>query len=149
MKLDSFRHYFGWLVGLIDKTGMISDRSSLTCLPLDKREGIVRAPKMTGFFEPGKPPGLVFKDGSFLRFKEEVQVAKGGSYVLLSYAYHYDTPDGYYFRYEKLRKPHSDPVFEPQRHLHVWQDAPRFPTHSTCLDEILTLIKVNFFRDKI
>ena len=148
MEFDTFHHYFGWLVGLIDKTKMISDRSSLTCLPLGKHEGVVRAPKISGFFEPSMPPGLVFRDGSYLRFKEEIRI-ENGSYVLLSYAYHYERPDGYYFRYEKLKEPHADPVFEPQCHLHVCQDAPRFPTHSTCLAEVLGLIETNFFRSRV
>lgn len=146
MGFKTFHQYYGWLVGLIDKTEVMADRSCLTCLPLSRQEGVVRAPKITGFFVAGQPPGLLLKDGSFLRFKEEVCLQDDGSFVLLSYAYHYERPGGYYFRYEKLKEPHPDPAFEPQRHLHVLQDAPRFPTHSTSLEEVMAIIKANFFR---
>ncbi len=42
----------------------------------------------------------------------------------------------------------DDPVkaiIEPQCHLHVAQEAPRFSTHTTNLGEILNLIKHNFY----
>ena len=36
-------------------------------------------------------------------------------------------------------------IVEPQRHLHVAQSAPRFPTHATNLAEVLDVIQWNFY----
>jgi len=51
-------------------------------------------------------------------------------------------------RSETLFRVLDDPakaIIEPQCHLHVAQDVPRFKTHTTNLAEILDLIKHNFY----
>ncbi|HEY86176.1 MAG TPA: hypothetical protein G4N96_13815 [Chloroflexi bacterium] len=114
-----------------------------------RNEGLVFAPRESGFAKPGASPiGLIFIDGSSLRFQEYVIIQADGAVLRPLYSYHYQRPDGYYFRYDKLRRPFESPVKripEPQRHLQVTRPSPRFPTHSTHLAELLDLIKYNFY----
>lgn len=147
--MKTFSRYFSWLIGTIDKSGIVIDRSSLMKIVREKRGGVIRAPGDGGFAKEGVPPaGLIFVDGAFLRFEEEVVVARDGFITHVSYSYHYQRPDGYYFRYDKLKEPFDDPIKnirEPQLHLHVSSDAPRFNTHTTNLSQILDIIKYNFY----
>ncbi len=147
--MRTFSHYFSWLLGVIDTSGIVRDRVSLTRQRVKKLEGYVMSPHKGGFAKPGAPPsGLIFIDGAFLRFQEHVVIHRNGIVEHVSYTYHYQRPDGYYFRYDKREHPFDDPVkriLEPQQHIQVSHPAPRFPTHSTNLRELLTLIKYNFY----
>lgn len=144
-----FSDYMSWLLGIIDTSGIVRDRSTVTRIQDSRQTGLVMAPRESGFAKPSVPPiGLVFIDDAFLRFQEYVAIQSDGSILRQYYTYHYQRPDGYYFRYDKLERPFNDPIqriLEPQRHLQVAQTAPRFPTHSTNLAELLTLIKHNFY----
>ncbi len=143
-----FSEYYRWVLSTIDRTGIVQDRSSLFREYVSRTEGIVRAPKTGGFAKPGDPAaGLIFADGAFLRFEERVIIERDGTVRHVFYTYHYQRPDGWYFRYDKLEKPFDDPlkaIIEPQCHLHVARDTPRFKTHTTNLAEVLALIKHNF-----
>lgn len=147
--MTTFSRYYSWLLGLIDKSGIVRDRSTVARRQTSKFAGRILAPEEDGFARPGTPPaGLIFLDGAYLRFLEEIVISPDGDVQRLVYSYHYQRPDGYYFRYDKLEHPIDDPVkriLEPQRHLQVAQPTPRFPTLSTNLAELLALIKHNFY----
>ena len=147
--MKHFSDYVSWLLGVIDSSGIVRDRSMVARVQHSRRAGLIMAPRESGFAKPGMAPiGLIFIDDSFLRFQEYVVIQNDGSVLRRFYTYHYQRPDGYYFRYDKLERPFDDPVkriLEPQRHLQVAQPAPRFPTHSTNLSEVLALIKHNFY----
>jgi hypothetical protein len=134
--MTTFSKYYSWLLGIIDKSGIVSDRSTMTRRQTSKFSGRILAPDERGFAKPAlSPTGLIFVDGAYLRFLEEIVIVNR-EVQHLTYSYHYQRPDGYYFRYDKLSQPFEDPVeriLEPQRHLQVAQPAPRFPTHSTNL----------------
>ena len=141
--------YYSWLLGVIDQSGIVRDRSGMNRRQTGKFTGRILAPNERGFAKPGGPPlGLIFVDDAYLRFREEVVIKANGEVKILEYSYHYQRPNGYYFRYDKLKTPFTDPIkqiVEPQRHLQVSQPAPRFPTHATHLIEVLALLKHNFY----
>ena len=145
----SFSQYVSWVLGIIDSSGIVSDRSQFARIRSSRSAGILMAPARSGFARSGSEPiGLIFIDGAFLRFIEQVVIRDDGAVIREMYSYHYQRPDGYFFRYDKLIRPLDEPiqrVLEPQRHLHVGQSSPRFPTHSTNLEEVLGLIKHNFY----
>ncbi|GEM_PF-904712 len=152
--MKNFSDYKSWLLGQIDelgkgkiyKLGIVRDRSALCFSQKNRDEGLVMAPREGGFAKPGTlPDGLIFVDGSFLRFRERIVIKKDGSIEWVFYNYHYQRPDDYFFRYDKLPQPHDNPIKEPQQHLHAVREEPRFPTHSTNLVELLDLIKCNFY----
>ena len=128
-RVRRFSNYVTWLLGVMDTSGIVKDRSQVSRLQLNRREGEVMAPKITGMAKSGVAPmGIIFEDDSFLRFIEKVRIELDGSVTLKSYSYHYQRPDGYYFRFDKLEQPFADSskrIIEPQRHLHVAQLTPR------------------------
>lgn len=141
-RLRNFSDYFHQVVSTIDKSGIVMDRSSLSHTYVDRRSGVVKAPRVIR----GERPGLVFRDGSTMNFWEKVRIEADGTITKIAYVYHYERPDGFFFRYEKLEEPHPDPFFEPRLHLHVREEEPRFPTHCTNLEELLGLVGAYFFR---
>lgn len=147
--MKHFSEYYRWALGVIDKSGIVQDRSSLYRQHVRRTEGVVRAPKAGGFAKSGaSPAGLIFVDHAVLRFEERIVIERDGTILHVFYPYHYQRPNGWYFRYDKLESPFDDPakaIIEPQCHLHVAQDVPRFKTHTTHLAEILDLIKHNFY----
>ncbi|MBS1251020.1 MAG: hypothetical protein MAG451_00049 [Anaerolineales bacterium] len=147
--MKHFSEYYRWALGVIDKSGIVQDRSSLHRQYVSRTEGIVRAPKAGGFAKPGaSPAGLIFIDDAFLRFEERIVIERDGTIFHVFYTYHYQQPNGWYFRYDKLESPFKDlakTVIEPQCHLHVAQNAPRFNTNATNLAEVLDLIKHNSY----
>ena len=151
--MKRFSNYASWLLGVIDSSGIVRDRSAVARVQKGRRRGWIMAPTDSGFAKSSAPAmGLIFLDGAFLRFQEHVMINRDASISRLGYSYHYQRPDGYYFRFDKLEQPVAYPakrLIEPQRHLHVAQSAPRFPTHSTNLAEVLVLIKWNFYRTSI
>jgi hypothetical protein len=61
----------------------------------------------------------------------------------LYYSYHYERPNGYFFRYE--REESTDLVRKPEYHMHVILDLPHFNAPPVNLETILQLIVVNFY----
>jgi len=141
MKVKRITEYFHWILGTIDKSGIVADRSAASFKVRSKCQAAVYAPRIRS-----QRSGLIFCDNSTLNLREEIRISRSGELDVISYVYHYERPDGFFFRYEKLAEPHPDPIFEPTLHLHVIHDAPRFPTHCTNLAQVLDVIRVNFFR---
>jgi hypothetical protein len=74
--------------------------------------------------------------------QEEVRVVNG-EVKLLRYSYHYERPNGYFFRYE--HEDTTDPIRKPEYHIHVILDLPHFNAPPVNLEIILRLIVVNFY----
>jgi len=108
-----------------------------------------------------EPVGLIFTDGSFLVVKEIFEYrypndsATHPQIYFREYGYHYQRPqDGTFFRYDhhpEVGSPQTHPLY----HLHAtgWKEraddlpqVPRFPVSPVTLDEVLELIRINFFR---
>ncbi len=111
--------------------------------------------------QPASPPqGIVFRDGSFLTFKEIFRYdyasedAPEPIIIHTEYSFHYQTPlRHFFFRYD-FHPQLGDPLTHPLHHLHAggWlteTDAlpsiPRFPASEMTLGEVLDLIRVNYF----
>jgi hypothetical protein len=107
------------------------------------------------------PTGVVFVDGSFLVFKEIFRYdypspnARAPEICRLEYSYHYQRPDErFYLRFD-FHPLVGDPATHPLHHVHVrgWSpdattlpETPRLPTVPLMLEEILELLRVNFFQ---
>jgi len=107
-----------------------------------------------------EPIGLVFTDGSFLVAKEIFEYgfpddsATAPQFYFLEYAYHYQRPqEQTFFRYDyhpEVGSSENHPLY----HLHAagWRreadnlpQVPRFPVSPVTLEEVLELIRINFF----
>ena len=107
-----------------------------------------------------EPIGLVFTDGSFLVAKEVFEYgypddsATEPQLYFHEYGYHYQRPNEQtFFRYDyhpEVGSPETHPLY----HLHAtgWKkeadnlpQVPRFPVYPTTLEEVLELIRINFF----
>ncbi len=89
-----------------------------------------------------RSPFLVFRDGAKLKIYEKVQVVNG-EVQRLKYSYHYERPNGYFFRYE--REDTSDPIRKPEYHMHVVLNLPHFNASPVDLEIVLKLIVANFY----
>lgn len=98
--------------------------------------GIIRA----------RDPDLVFRDGAKLALYEKVQIINNEIH-LLNYSYHYERPNGYFFRYE--REDTVDPIRKPEYHMHVILDLPHFVAPPVNLEIILKMIAVNFYSQDV
>jgi hypothetical protein len=108
------------------------------------------------------PVGIVFLDGSFLVIKEIFHYAYASedavepSICHLEYSFHYQRPqENSFFRYD-FHPGVGDPSTHPLYHLHAagWRDnaldlpsAPRFRVPFITIDEVLELIRSNFFAE--
>jgi hypothetical protein len=116
---------------------------------------------MFQYLAPQSPPaGAVFLDGSFLLVKQIFQYdyptedATEPTICYLEYSYHYQCPsNNSFFRYD-FHPDVGEPETHPLYHLHAtgWSpgttelpSVPRFPVATIILDEVLELIRVNFF----
>ncbi len=89
-----------------------------------------------------RDPALAFRDGARLKLYEEIRVVNKEIH-LLYYSYHYERPNGYFFRYE--RENTADPIRKPEYHMHVILDLPHFNAPPVDLEIILQLIVANFY----
>jgi hypothetical protein len=94
-----------------------------------------------GVIQATDPP-FKFKDGASLRVLEVVHVKKT-AVDLIRYTYHYERPNGYFFRYE--REESDDLIRKPEYHLHVILNLPHFNAPPVNLEIILRLIAANFY----
>lgn len=138
-------------------------REAVTTDIRDDGVGVFYLPSR-GIFERitphSEPTGLVFTDSSFLVVKEIFDygypddAATEPHIYFLEYGYHYQRPqDQTFFRYDY--HPEVGPSeTHPLYHLHAtgWKadatdlpQVPRFPVSPMTLDEVLELIRVNFF----
>jgi len=141
--MRTVQDYFNYITGIIDKCEIVVNRSALH-RGGGKLLSNIMAP-IRQKRQPGVLDGLLFQDGALLNFKEYVKIAEG-DYELIEYSYHYQRPDGYFFRYDKVRQVRAAECNEPVCHLHTNMEDIRFPTHSTNLEEILEMIQRNFYR---
>ncbi len=109
-------------------------------LPLEIR---VHSDNRSGYLVTPSP-GLVYNDGAILRVEEVFVVDARGGVRRDRYAYHYERPGGYYFRFERERDS-EDPVYKPEYHLHVLWRLPHFPSAPMTLEETLNFIRFNFY----
>jgi len=109
--------------------------SSVEDIPADEG-GIIRA----------RDPDLVFRDGAKLALYEKVQVVNN-EIQLLKYSYHYERPNGYFFRYE--REDSEELIRKPEYHMHVILDLPHFPAPAVNLELILKVIANNFYSQEV
>ena len=98
-----------------------------------------------GVIQATDPP-LRFKDGARPRVLEVVRVIKS-TIELLRYTYHYERPNGYFFRYE--REYTTDLIRKPEYHMDVILDLPHFVAPPVNLEIILKLIANNFYSQDI
>lgn len=87
-------------------------------------------------------PRLSFRDGATLSVLEEVRIINSEPH-LLRYSYHYERPNGYFFRYE--REETTDPIRKPEYHIHVVLNLPHFNAPPVDLEIILKIIAANFY----
>lgn len=136
---------------------------SLTTHITDDGIGYFYVPSLSNFqyLTPQSPPaGMVFLDGSFLLVKQVFQygypteAAAEPTICYLEYSYHYQRPfDNSFFRYD-CHPGVGEFETHPPYHLHAtgWlpgamelPSVPRFPVTAITLDEVLELIRINFF----
>lgn len=137
--------YFNYITGIVDKCEIVVNRAAL-CRGEGKNSGEIMAPDRHRRYLGIIPDGLLFQDGALLNLQEEVQIQDDGTYALVKYNYHYQRPDGYFFRYDKVTPTRAAMCNEPERHLHANIEDIRFPTHCTNLEEILKTIQRNFYQ---
>jgi hypothetical protein len=82
--------------------------------------------------------------GAILKVEEWFAVDAQGAVRQERYAYHYERPGGYYFRFER-EQDGEDLVYKPEHHLHVLWRLPHFPSAPLTLEETLDFIRVNFY----
>jgi len=144
---------------------MIKQINSMTTTIKEDGTGVIYLPSRAVFerITPrSKPTGLVFLDDSFLAVKEifrygyPTEDATAPRICHLEYGYHYQRPQGnLFFRYD-FHPDIGELETHPPYHLHAagWlagatklPSVPRFPVAVITLDEVLELIRVNFFPD--
>ncbi len=144
------RDYFGTFAGILDKSGIVADRSQLRPKPFSQR--IQAGTSLTRLWD--EPNGIRFIDNSQLTFYEHVDVIDE-QIIKISYTYRFVSKDRKFtFRYDKdstqgdtdvWKKPNSELMWHPLHHLHFHdEEAPRYKTHETSLEEILTFIRMSF-----
>ncbi len=151
-----FSDYYHYLVGLLDTSGIVLDRASLN-KSLKTRtpafmEGKINAPGVSGYPDETARPfdasnGIVFIDGSFLRFNETVRVSRRRGTELISYSYHYQRPgENFFIRFDFEELPTPEPIRKPQYHVHT-SAKPELHILSVPVNLKITLeiIKANFF----
>ena len=122
-------------------------RQGILVGPMASRFAPVRGvPEKEGGNILARDPALVFRDGARLKVYEKVQVIKKEIYRF-EYSYHYERPNGYFFRYE--REETSDLIRKPEYHMHVVLNLPHFNAPSVNLEIILKLIVANFYSPEV
>jgi hypothetical protein len=126
---ESVREYHAYLRSIVAQANLIEQSFAIQL----KEYGKKKAPEI--FVDGTK---FIFQDRAFLRCYESLRMEKG-VVIRERYAYHYERPDGFYFRYDKdpLR---AQPIIHERLHLHVNAESPRFPTHETDFEQIFRFI---------
>jgi hypothetical protein len=151
-----FSDYYHYVIGLLDRLGIVADRSTLAKSSRVRAPSIVigevRAPRESGFLSESALPfesrnGIIFLDGSFLRFKETVQVNRRTGTKILAYSYHYQRPgENFFVRFDSEEQPTLDSFRKPQYHLHTSAKPElHLPSTPVELEFVLQFIKANFF----
>jgi hypothetical protein len=151
---------FEWKLGV---AAIIAHMDAVTTNIRDEGVGVFYLPSRAIFerITPNSEPmEFVFTDGSFLVVKEIFEYgfpnesATEPDIYFHEYGYHYQRPeDQTFFRYDYHPTVGSSET-HPLYHLHAsgWKEGatdlpqvPRFPVSPMTLDEVLELIRVNFF----
>lgn len=134
MLFRTVQEYHAHVKGKVARSGYSNDWNSIRFNPFSRTTGIVKATP------------LQFKDGSILRFYEEITLDDIGAVFRPNYSYHYERSDTlYFFRYD--RDPlYAKPIIHEECHLHVNQQEPRFKTHATSFDEVFDYILAYFYK---
>lgn len=131
-----YKRHIRNLVAEYGRQGLLVGSAMVRFLPsqgTDPNEGgVVRATE----------PNLKFKDGAILRLQKEARMING-EIQLLRYSYHYERPNGYFFRYE--HEDTSDPIRKPAYHMHVILNLPHFNAPPIDLEIMLKIIVANFY----
>ena len=124
-----FSDYYHYAVGLIDKSDIVINRVTLTksrrWSTASITVGEVRAPEIGRYPDEtallfDERNGLIFRDGSFLRFSEKVSANRREGTTVLGYSYHYQRPnENFFIRFDLEELPSSDPIWKPQCHVHT------------------------------
>jgi len=143
------REYFGRFAGILDKSQIVIDRTELRSRPNSRS---ISAGTFTRTWD--EPSGIRFVDGSYLSFREEVDVIDG-KLVVTGYTYRFvSNNQSFTFRYDKdtrqgetnvWKQPDGNMMWHPTSHLH-FQDIEeiRYKTHETTLEEILNFVRMCF-----
>jgi len=125
-----FSDYYHYIAGLIDKSGIVINRRTLTKSLKGRTASItvgeVRAPEIGRYPDETALPfdesnGLIFRDGSFLRFSETVGTNRREGTTVLEYSYHYQRPDeDFFIRFDFEELPSFDPIWKPQCHVYTF-----------------------------
>lgn len=147
--------YYHYIVGLFDRSGIVSNRTSLNKSVRTRSPAILEAkifaPGVSGYPDETALPfdeinGIVLTDGSFLRFDETVRVSRRRGTDILAYSYHYQRPnENFFIRFDFEELPTPDQIRKPQYHVHT---SAKPEIHIPCipidLDRVLQFIKANF-----
>jgi len=157
-KIRYLSEYYHYVVGLLDRSGIVLSRASLSKSTIMRSKGHiigeVLAPNVGSF--PGadasvfnESNGIIFRDGSFLRFVERVRVSRRIGTEIFEYSYHYQRPgEDFFVRFDFEKTPATNLIFKPQYHLHTSaKPALHLPSAQIDLDFVLKFINVNFLRN--
>jgi hypothetical protein len=117
MTYSGYKKHIRAILAEHGRQGIISGAIPMQFLPT---EGI---PPNEGGVIRAKNPDLIFRDGARLKVYEEVRVINNEVHRL-NYSYHYERPNGYFFRYE--REETTDLIRKPEYHMHVILNLPHF-----------------------
>ncbi len=129
----TINEYHDYVKNLVGRSGCSDDWSSIKFKAEDRHSGMVKADLLT------------LKDGSTLRFAEDLVIGSTGDMErpLYSYEYRYGTDNALYFRYDRDPK-RAKPVVHEECHLHVNAENPRFKTHAASFEEVFAFIVACF-----
>lgn len=139
MKITTYAEYKKHIRSLIVKYGREGIFTGVTPVQFMPAHGI--SSDIGGVIQ-ATDPSLKFKDGAHLRVLEIARVVES-KVELARYTYHYERPNGYFFRYE--REETTDPARKPEYHMHAILNLPHFVAPPVNLEIILKMITVNFY----
>jgi hypothetical protein len=143
MTTITYADYKRHIRSLVVEYGRLGVLAGSTPLSFNTTKGI---PAEVGGAIQATDSPLRFKDGAKLQVLEIVRVMNG-EIELPRYAYHYERPNGYFFRYE--REDSTDLIRKPEYHMHVILDLPHFPAPQVNLEIILQVITNNFYSQEV
>lgn len=150
--------YYHYVVGLLDRSGIVLSRASLSkSIVMSSTAyiiGEILAPDVGSIPDTeaaafSESNGIVFRDGSFLRFVERVRISRRTGTEIFDYSYHYQRPgEDFFVRFDFEKTPAANLIFKPQHHLHTSAKPElHLPSAQIDLDFVLKFINVNFFRN--
>lgn len=163
----SLRNYQGVLIKLLQDSKKLFVAGSKLYVEMRLEPGEI----VGKFFVGGKGEELELKDGAKLRGWGAVMTDRGGI-TPINYFYEYESPHNKYYPSKRSKKPLNfkvryeresnqkrkkrqkdqkvkdfdlDNIKEPQAHLHVILNEPRYSTHDVKFEEFFNTIKYFFY----